>query len=105
VLELVLPYVHDAATLLTCSMASTDVKGHAQHAARQNLPALLGSCPDSARYNRVDSSGPMQWLCSFAGSKAVNTYEAGCALLTKVLEEDPPLAADYMAKAGVCVCV
>lgn len=101
VLELVLPYVRDAATLLACSMASTDNKGHAQHAARQNLPVLLASCPNSDRRIREDMSRPMMWLCSFAGSKAVNTYEAGCALLTKVLEEEPQTAAGYMAKAGV----
>lgn len=100
VLELVLPHVRDVKTMLACTLISTEVKHHTQRAVKHNLPALIAACP----YDRYTSNSklryhPYLWLRGIAGD-AWRSYEAGCALLGKVLGDSPAEAAEFLVKTG-----
>jgi len=77
VLELVISAVTDTKTLAACSV-SQHFQQYITRTVQLQLVHILQHCEEL----RPDSDlRPLQWLCSVAGAAAVNTTEAGCALL------------------------
>jgi hypothetical protein len=82
-LEVALPHIKDTKTLVACSVLNQQCRQSTLDAVRLNLPSLIQHARAELDGYSNDSSKlqHMQWLCSTAGPAAVNTHEAGCAIL------------------------
>lgn len=101
VLEAVLPRIGDVRTLVVCSIISQECGQQAQHAVKANLPALIQHCRLHQQTDQ-DKLRQLQWLCSTAGTAAVNTHEAGCKILHLLSGlKSVSTAADALKRTGM----
>lgn len=86
-------------------MVSTELRQHTRHAVQQNFPAVVSKQQhvDLTDSPNSKAASPLLWLCSFAGSAAVNRHESGCTLLSRVRYTQAELAAELLAKTGMCL--
>lgn len=70
--------VTDTNALAACSAVSQHFQQYTTRTVQLQLVHVLQHCEELQPHSDLR---PLQWLCSVAGAAAVNTTEAGCALL------------------------
>jgi hypothetical protein len=88
-------------------LVSKEVKDHTQRAVREHLPALISACyydPYEAENDMLPIKyKPFRWLRRVAGD-SWHSFEAGCAMLEKVLDEETKEAAAFLVAIGTALC-
>jgi hypothetical protein len=97
----VLQCVSDVKTMVACTLVSTEIKQHTHRAVKGHLPALISACHyrPYEHDSKPKKHQPFLWLRGVAGD-SWRSFEAGCAMLEKVMERDPRPAADFLVDIG-----